>query len=320
MNAEIYSEWLRRQGLSVVRTASSCWHSQVCRVYQAFPYHQLIEPSADEIQELTRGHGAFALRYSLPPGAAKGAPCYHVVYTGREYGLENLSSWARKNVRRGLRNTAVQTISIERYVREGWALRIDTLARQKRVLQESEKDWKRTYNAISDLPGFEIWAAETHGKLAATIVIFRFDDWYYMVYQQCHSDYLRDHAPNALSFRVTEELVQRPGVRGIFYGMQSLDAPASVDEFKFRMGYEARPVRQCVELHPWLGPFVNRASYGLVRAIARSSPQQYWPAKAAGMFRVFLAGTSSNSIQSRSSQEVSGAATPAEKAACAGNE
>ena len=290
MNAEIYSEWLRRQGSTVVRTASSWWHSQVRGVFQAFPYHHLIEPPAAEIEDLTRKHRAVALRYSSPPGARKGSASYHVVYTATNYGLQNLSSWARKNVRRGLRQCRVQPISFDRYIREGWALRVDTLARQQRALKESRKDWERTYGSAADLAGFEIWASEINGKLAATVVIFRLDDWYYMVYQQCHSDYLRDHAPNALSFTVTEELVSRPGVRGIFYGMQSLDAPASVDEFKFRMGYEAKPVRQRVEVHPWLSPFVNRASYRLLKTAVRLSPGRYWPTKAEGMFRVFLEG------------------------------
>ena len=288
MNAEIYSEWLRRQGLKVIRTKSSWWHSQVRGVFQSLPYHELIEPSVEELDELTRQYKALALRYSSPVQAERGSPSYHVVHTGSEYGFNNLSAWARKNVRRGLKNTSVQPISLDRYIREGWLLRVDTLARQKRALRETRGDWERIYRAIADLPGFEIWAAESGSRLAATVVIFRMETWYYMVYQQCHSDFLREHAPNALSFTVTQELARRLGIDGIFYGMQSLDAPASVDEFKFRMGYEARPVRQCVTFHPWVKPLVNRFTYGALRRVTQFAPGRYWPAKAEGMVRVFL--------------------------------
>jgi hypothetical protein len=290
VNAEIYSEWLRRQNLKVVCTESSWWHSQVRGVFQAFPYHQLIQPSDAELNELTRKHGAIALRYSAPIESEKGSPSYHVVYTGSEYGFNSLGGYARKNVRRGLKHSIVQPISLDRYIREGWALRVDTLARQKRALREARDDWERIYAAIADLSGFEIWGAEIGDRLAATVVIFRLDNWYYMVYQQCHSDFLRAHAPNALSFTVTEELMRRPRVEGIFYGMQSLDAPPSVDEFKFRMGYEARPVRQCVHFHSWMEPLVNRWTHKLLRNVSKLAPGHYWLAKAEGMLRVFLEG------------------------------
>src|SRR5215470_15754264 len=164
MNAEIYSEWLRRQGLKVIRTASSWWHSQVRGVFQSLPYHQLIEPAHEELDELTRRHQAIALRYSSPQQADRGSPSYHVVYTGSEYGIHNLSAWARKNVRRGLKNASVQPLSLDRYIREGWLLRVDTLARQKRALRETRDDWQRIYRAIADLPGFEIWAAESRTR------------------------------------------------------------------------------------------------------------------------------------------------------------
>lgn len=304
MNAEIYSEWLRRQGLKIARTQSSWWHSQVRGVFQSFPYHQLIEPSLAELDELTRQHKAIALRYSSPAQAERGSPSYHVVHSGSDYSFSNLSAWARKNVRRGLKNTSVQPISLDRYIREGWLLRTDTLARQKRALRETRDGWERIYRAIADLPGFEIWAAESGSRLAATVVVFRMDNWFYMVYQQCHSDFLREHAPNALSFTVTQELSQRPGIEGVFYGMQSLDAPASVDEFKLRMGYEARPVRQCVTFHPWMRPLVNRLTHRALRRLTQFAPGRYWPAKAEGMVRAFLESERLLDSRARSGEQI----------------
>lgn len=286
MNPEIYAEWLRRQGQTVVRTASSYWHSAGFGVYQAFPYHWLIEPGKEELQELRSRSRILALRYSLPPAAACGTNSYHAVHTASDYGFETLGAWARKNVRRGLRQCTVTPISFARYVEEGWALRVDTLARQRRRVKETQSAWQRRYREAADLAGFEVWAAQVGNQLAATLVVFQLDDWYYMLYQQCHSNYLREHVNNALSFTVTQNLVRRRQVAGIFYGMQSLDAPASVDEFKLRMGYRAKPVRQSVAFHPYLAPLVNPVGHELLRAAKRLRPGSRWLAKAEGMFRL----------------------------------
>src|SRR5437764_9732054 len=126
MNPEIYSEWLRRQGQIVVRTPSSYWHSEGLGVYQAFPHHWLIAPSSSELRSLMFRHHAVALRYSTPENDTP-SRSYYIAYTGSSYGFENLSSWARKNVRRGLRLSIVEPISFDSYLDEGWALRVDTL-------------------------------------------------------------------------------------------------------------------------------------------------------------------------------------------------
>ncbi|HUO24466.1 MAG TPA: hypothetical protein VMU61_02295 [Candidatus Aquilonibacter sp.] len=289
MNVEIYSEWLRRQGQTVLRSPSSYWHSAGFGVCQAFPYHWLIQPPAEELRELMAGARVAALRYSLPAGGPGGNPSYHVIYQADDYGLESLRSWARKNVRRGLRQCEVTPISFARYVEEGWELRLDTLARQGRRVQESQRDWRRRYLAAAELPGFEVWGAMVQGRLAATLVVFQLDNWFYLLYQQCHSGYLREHVNNALSFTVTRNLVGRPATRGVFYGMQSLDAPSSVDEFKLRMGYEARPVRQSVAFHPVLALLANRFSQQALRAAKGLRPGSRWLAKTEGLLRLHLA-------------------------------
>jgi len=288
MNAEVYAAWLQRQGQRVVQSSSSYWHSDGYGVYQAFPYHKLIEPSAEELQELAYRHHAIALRYSSRPIGRTDSQGYHAVYTGGDYDFSALSTKARTNVRRGLRSCTVAPISMQRYVEEGWELRVDTLARQGRTLNEDRETWKRRSWVPPDLGGFEVWAAQVDQKLAATVLIFRMNDWYYLVYQQCHRNYLRAHVNNALSFTVTQALIRRPNVEGIFYGLRSLDAPASVDAFKFQMGYEARPVRQRVVFHPYLAPWINGLTYRVSQGLLALRPQSRCFAKAEGMLRQYL--------------------------------
>src|SRR5512139_3510764 len=116
------------------------------------------------------------------------------------------------------------------------------------------------------------------------------DDCCYMLYQQCLRRYLADHVNNALSYTVTYELMKRPPTRTILYGLHSLDAPSSVDEFKFRMGYIAKPVRQRVVFHPALQPLANPSSHSLMRKARQLLPGNPTLAKAEGMLRFYLQG------------------------------
>jgi hypothetical protein len=61
-----------------------------------------------------------------------------------------------------------------------------------------------------------------------------------------------------------------------------------VDEFKFRMGYGQKRVRQRVVFHPWIGPFCNRFSHSLLKIAHRRCPRGVALAKAEGMFRFYL--------------------------------
>ena len=151
MNAETFADWLRRQGYRVFRTQSSYWYEVSPRVYQAFPYHWVIEPEEKELRRLLLSNNAVALRYSTPVGAPRGKMSYHVVCEG-DYELKSLPRRARQNARRGLRYASVEPISMSRLATEGWRLRLDTLERQGRADAESEAWWRRVCDSAQDLP------------------------------------------------------------------------------------------------------------------------------------------------------------------------
>jgi hypothetical protein len=289
-SAEIFAEWLREQGHQVYRTASSYWYDQGPRVYQAFPYHWVIQPTEEELARFLREKRAIALRYSTPLKAPKGTLSYHVVYVHSAYGEDNLGKWTRKNVRRGLRNCRVEPISFEFLAEEGWRLQEDTLNRQRRFLRVAQENWRRRCRTAAALPGFEAWGALVQGRLAASVLTFQMDNCCYLLYQQSHRDYLTAHVNNALAFVVTQAMIGRPGIDAIFYGLHSLDAPASVDEFKFRMGYQAKPLRQRVTFHPWLNPFINKAAHAVVKKLHHWYKGNVTLAKAEGMIRFYLTG------------------------------
>jgi len=290
MNAEIFAEWLRRQGRSVVRTSSSYWYEASFRVYQAFPYHWVIQPEEGELLDLLRQQRAIGLRYSTPIKSPLGCISYHAIYNKPTYSLETLERRSRQNVRAGLKNCRVEPIPLERLAKEGWLLESDTASRQGRTLGITEEAWNQRYMAAADLPGFEAWGALVDNRLVASLLSFQVDDWCELISQQCHGDFLNARVNNALSFIVTQTMVNRKSVRGIFYTLQSLDAPPSVDDFKFRMGYVAEPLRQRVVFHPWLSPLARPLTHRALHSLIGRYPKNHIFPKAEGMMRFYLQG------------------------------
>ncbi len=290
MNADTFAEWFRRQGYRVVRTASSYWYEAGARVWQAFPYHWLIEPPAKELRELLLRQGGIALRYSTPFSASQGKVSYHIVCENPQYGLASLTRQARQNTRRGLEYAEVRQIPLARLAQEGWALRRDTLERQGRLGAESETWWRRMCTTAEDLPGFEAWGALHHDELTASFLAFTCDDRFTLPHEQSATAHLDYRPNNAIFYEIIRQAVQRPGINGVFFGLHSLDAPATVDEFKLRMGCTAKPVRQRVVFNPVLAPLANEMSHSLVqRAVARD-PSSHILAKAEGIMRFYLEG------------------------------
>ncbi|BDG06324.1 hypothetical protein [Anaeromyxobacter oryzae] len=290
MNPDMYAEWLRRQGHRVVRTASSYWYDAGPRVYQAFPYHWLITPPEDELRRFLRDNGAIALRYSTTADAPEGCISYHLVCDDRGYGLDSIGKQSRQNVRLGLAKCRVERIPLERLAEEGWALERDTIGRQGREGTFDAEAWRRRYLAAADLPGFEAWGALVDGRLAASILAFTVDDCCELLSQQCLTEFVKARVNNALAFVATRSILDRPEIRSIFYTLQSLDAPASVDEFKLRMGYRPRLVRQRVVFHPWLAGAANPVTLAILHSLRQRRPSSTVLSKAEGVVRFHLQG------------------------------
>jgi hypothetical protein len=287
---QVFVEWMRRQGHHVLKTESSYWTDSGMGTYQSIPYHDVISPSEEEIQAFFGEYCAIAIRYSTPVNAPAGSFSYHVMYERGEYSQKDLPKKARYDVKKGLSVAAIEPISLARLKAEGWEIRHDTLQRQGRSGAESKSWWERLCKSADGLEGFEAWGAKIDGRLTAALLGFLCDDYYCILYQQSLSEYLRFGVNNALTYVVTCEVLGRPEVKRIFYGLHSLDAPTSVDEFKFRMGFQAKPLRQRIMFSPCIKPFVNELSHKLLQLGHRMIPKNHTLSKAEGVFRFYLNG------------------------------
>lgn len=290
MNPDVFAEWLRRRGHRVIRTPSSFWYDAGSRIYQAFPYHWVIDPGEEELSQLFREGNAVALRYSTGVERPSGQISYHVVYDEASFLLASMPKKARYDVRLGLRHASYVPISMDTLATEGWRLRHETLVRQGREQAETKESWERLCRSAEGLPGIEAWGAIHRGELVAALLSHTFEDAVGILYQQSRTSHLSRRVNNALVYAFTQAVLQRPGAQSVFYGLHSLDAPPEVDEFKFRMMYSPRPVRQRVVFSPFVRPFVNRASHGLLKLLRNLWPGSHTIAKAEGMVRFHLQG------------------------------
>ncbi len=283
MNAEIFAEWFRRQGHKVLQTESSYWVNFGPGVYQAFPYHYLINPSDKEITDLFKRGKVIALRYSTPLVNNQGCTSYHAIYNQVNYDISMLDQRTRQNIRKGQKNCRVEQIPVSQLAEEGEPLIKATAVRQKRHLNSREENWKNICSSAYDLPGFEAWGALVGNVLTGFLLTFQMEDWCYLLYQYCLSEFLPKRINNALCYIVTKNFIDRPNIRSILYSLQSLDAPCTVDEFKFRMGYIAHPVRQRIALHPKLQFFMNDTFCKVIDLLKRCLPRNSLLSKTAGM-------------------------------------
>ena len=283
-------EWLHRQGHHVIKTNSSFWYDIGPKVYQAFPYHQLIAPSSDEIRAIFRQSKAIALRYSTAIDQPEGQISYHVVYDRDHYELASLPKKARHDVTRGLQYASCEPIPLMCLATEGWRLREETLVRQGRRKAESRLFWETLCLSADGLPCYEAWGALHEGKLVAALLACTIDDTVAILYQQSMTQHLQFGINNALTYVFTREVLHRPGIRCIFYGLQSLDAPPSVDQFKFRMEYFPRPVKQRVVFHPIFALLVQPLGHRLIKLLLKVVPSSSRMAKAGGLVRTYLQG------------------------------
>lgn len=289
MNAEIFAEWLRRQGHRVYKTSCSYWYDAAPRVLQAFPYHWLITPDEQETCGLMVDHRILALRYSTPSDFREGKMSYHIVLD-KSYDLHMLNHKARNGVRRGLEHFTVEEISFTRLAKEGWVLQEDTQIRQNRQGSLSQKQWEILCRSADDLPGFHAFAAICGGELAGALIVCRIDDVFSVPYAMSHCRFLQNHVNNALFFKVCCDLLRQEKITGIFFCVESLDAPSHNDDFKIRMGFEPRMVRQRVEIHPYLKRLVVPSFHNGTRMLLKRFPSSPQLAKAEGMLRFYFDG------------------------------
>lgn len=273
MNPAVFAEFLERQGHTITRTESCYWYNAQPGFYFYFPYHRLINPSEAELKNLQRGRLFIGARFFIPPTDTE-RNSYLLVCDDKNYSLESVDAkYARRQTRRGLEHFEIRPVDFRDLAVSGLPLVHDTLERQGRDLNAWDAAHWRAYCLAADgLQGFEAWGAYHDDRLAAFMITFLMEDHFTILHHSSATEFLPLYCNNALVYSVTRQKLSDPHISCVFYGPESLDAPESLDKFKYRMGFTTRPMVQKMVFHPLVKPLINPLSQKVVRWAASKNP------------------------------------------------
>jgi hypothetical protein len=279
--------FFQRLGHRVVQTPGASWYDFYRGFYVSFPHHAQVTPGRADLGRLFRGL-ALGVRYVAPPGRRADAPggradapggpesagraSYAMMCADPAYDLAGLSGNTRSKVRRGLSRCRIERLDPAFVRAQGRPAHDDTLAR---IGVRDPYPWDTYWRAVEQSPDcVEVWGALAGDELVAYLVGVLADRCFEIMVARSRTEALRYYPNNALVYTVVREMLARPGMESIWFGIESLEGADSVDEFKLSMGFVKAPIRQRIVLHPLLGPVIRSAPVmRLVGALAERQPQ-----------------------------------------------
>jgi hypothetical protein len=249
--------FLRETGGHVLSGKDRIWYEMGPRVFFPLPFHIPFSMHSEELRRLWRG-GALALRY-LTERETSGCPSYMFLLTDQDYSLLNLKSKNRNQTRRGLENCSVRKISFDYLGHEGQALIADTFQRQGRPYSRKwQRYWRNFFSRAHGCVPLEAWGSFVEDQLAAYLISITLGDCAHIHMVFSRSDLLRYYSVNALTFVFAQNAVRREGVSSVSYGLRSIrNDQESLNKFKEGMGFTRTPVRERIEINPYLKPFLD---------------------------------------------------------------
>jgi hypothetical protein len=245
--------FLERLGHDVVETRSAYWYDVGPRFYINFPHCVAVEPDAAELSGFFR-RMAFGVRY-FAPADGPGRPSYALVCRDKEYNIDRLSSNGRSKVRRGLRRCRVERLE-PAYVRAHGRRAEEDMMRRTRT--RPRHAWDAYWRAVELSSGVEVWGAFVDDTLAAYTLGGIAGPCAEIWDSRSVTDLLPHYPNNALLYTMVRDLLSRPEIDEVFFGVESVEETGSLVQFKESLGFVRAPVRQRVVLHPVLGAVFHR--------------------------------------------------------------
>lgn len=251
---EQQEKWIRKYfddvGVPHVTCSERLWYSTGSKIYVHIPCCGPISVKPEESKTLWRS-GAVFLKYPLPP-ELPGYSSYIYLVSDKNYGLDSLTHHVKKETVRSLRKCHVEKIPVKEILSVAPDIIADTHMRQEREFNRSiMKEWMLSIEAAIDNPIFECWAAFVGEKVGAFRIDFTYRGGFYGDVLFNVKSLLKYQVMNALMFVSTEQVMKRPHIDHVSYGVRSIygDRP-SLNRFKESMGYERIPLSERVEISP----------------------------------------------------------------------
>jgi len=288
MNVPQFAEFLKLQDYRVIKTKSCYWYTNTSRFfYQSFPYHRGINLSRKEIIDFFIKSESFAGKY-LTYGEVSEKDKSIWICDNKNYDLSCLHQNARNKVRRGAERCKIEMVDFKWLESKGMPLIRDTLCRQNRPTSTiTEGMWKKLCVAARRIPDFEAWGSFANGKLAAFIVLGIVEDYSYFLERYSLTEYLKYYHPNnVLTFLVTKEMFSSRKVKGVISGVEPFEELRGLNDYKSKMGFERKHLKQRVIVNPLAILFLNSFSLKIIENITSRYSSDY-SRKMSGFIRFY---------------------------------
>jgi hypothetical protein len=301
-----YAADLARSG---VRTVSggpeTFWARYESSAMMRIPIFHLAPPASHEVRQVLWQGRATVASYLLEPDECHPANAWLYICTDRAYSLDKLTPAMRRNVRRGLKELKIASLTTEQLLTNGVQAYCDT--RRRVGLSDGTPEEFRQHVARARLPEVVFLGAWKDDQLAAFLSITEVDDWAAI---GCFSmDALLNYRPNdTLMYTVLSHYLVERGFRVVSYGVSSIQAEsnaAGLHRFKTKVGFEARLVHRAFVAHPLLRPLVNRVTLWGVDTALRFRSGDRRLKKVGGVLACMLGETSGLEVMERSASNES---------------
>ncbi len=241
----VFYEFYSNAGFKVYTSPSGEWCELQRGMLISIPYHRLINPSQEELDNLLKVSGAWGLRFPTAVDnygfLSKLEVCNHFGYD-----LQFLKHKFRNRVVKGQQHCEIRAVSIQELRDEGYKLNLRTFQRQNRNDPKVNPEyWNRICDGLSKTKGVNILGAYFQGRLAAYVVILETPSMTEMIIQSSDSELLSYCPNNLLTFYVTRHyLTKRSNPVPICNGLGSMDDTPDLDRYKVGLGYVMQPIKQ----------------------------------------------------------------------------
>ncbi|MGA2034651.1 MAG: hypothetical protein ABSG68_20580 [Thermoguttaceae bacterium] len=287
---EEYISALRRQGTRATPGCpGTCWQRSETLAMERTPPFCLDVPAKEEIRVLLRRTRSLVASYVRPADAEHPPNAWLYLCQNRDYHLDVLAATARRDARRALRAFRLDFLDSSQFLQHGVVPFCETRARVG--LSDGTPELFHNYaRRLVQNPAYKIVGAWRGDCLAAYLWMMLVDDWA-AIGAYAADEHLR-YCPNngLIDFALDYCLTQRRCCR-VSYGLSSLQETSNaltLDYFKKRVGFEARPVHRAFAFHPVLRPLINSSTQWMLKHGARLFPRSRMVRKAAGLLNTYL--------------------------------
>jgi hypothetical protein len=245
MEHSVFYNFYKNAGFKVYTSQSGEWCELQHGMLISIPYHLLIDPTNEELDNLLKESGAWGVRY--PTWVDKyGFLSELEICDHFGYDLQFLEHKFRNRVVKGQKNCEIRPVSIQELKDEGLKLNLRTLERQKRNDPKANKEyWHKICDGLDKTSGVNIFGAYHQGRLASYVVTLETPLMTEMIIQNSDSELLNYCPNNLLTYYVTwYNLTKRNDPVPVCYGLGSLEETHSLDHYKQGMGYIMQPIKQ----------------------------------------------------------------------------